>query len=141
PKLTPIPSIGKPHPTMFYYPQLRRLTLHLLLLGFTCCSPGHSRSQRSPSEASFSETAIVLDTGTGRLFGTLALPSSDPPFDYVALLVSGSGPTDRDGNSAALPGRNDSLRKLAQSLALRGIASVRFDKRGIAQSAAAGPDE
>lgn len=98
-------------------------------------------SQRSPSEESFSEQAMVLMTDTGKLVGTLATPPGAPPFDYVALIVSGSGPTDRNGNSSALPGRNDSLLQLAQSLAARGIASVRFDKRGIAQSAAAGPDE
>jgi hypothetical protein len=57
----------------------------------------------------------------------------------VALIIAGSGPTDRDGNGPGM--KNDSLRLLAQGLADAGVASVRFDKRGIAASAAAGPKE
>jgi pimeloyl-ACP methyl ester carboxylesterase len=53
------------------------------------------------------------------------------------LLISGSGPTDRNGNSAGLPGENNSLRMLAEALATRGIASVRYDKRGIGASRSA----
>jgi pimeloyl-ACP methyl ester carboxylesterase len=59
----------------------------------------------------------------------------------VVLLIAGSGPTDRDGNNPMLPGKNDALKQLALALALRGIASVRYDKRGIAASAAAGAKE
>jgi len=83
---------------------------------------------------------MVLDTPTGRLYGTLLLPEAAPPFP-VALIVAGSGPTDRDGNSTLLPGRNDALKQLGEALKARGIASLRYDKRGIAESAAAGVDE
>lgn len=82
---------------------------------------------------------IELSTPTGTLYGSLVLPKSDAPVP-VALLIAGSGPTDRNGNNP-IGGRNDSLRKIAQLLAQHGIASVRFDKRGIAESVAAGPDE
>jgi pimeloyl-ACP methyl ester carboxylesterase len=54
----------------------------------------------------------------------------------VVLIVAGSGPTD-DGNSLA----NDSLKMLAAALADAGFASVRYDKRGIGASRAAGPAE
>lgn len=83
-----------------------------------------------------SEVEIVLDTPTGKLTGSLLLPKASGPVP-VALIVAGSGPTDRDGNSAMIPGRNDSLRMLAGALAASGIASVRYDKRGIGASAAA----
>jgi len=53
------------------------------------------------------------------------------------LLHAGSGPTDRDGNSRLLPGPNDSLKQLAEGLARGGVASLRYDKRGIGQSAPA----
>src|SRR5690606_11236335 len=53
----------------------------------------------------------------------------------VVLIIAGSGPTDRDGNSPLLPGQNNSLRLLAEGLAQRGIATLRYDKRGIAESA------
>ena len=66
------------------------------------------------------------------LHGTLTLPAGHAPVPAV-LLLAGSGPVDRDGN---LPGmRNQSLARLAQGLAERGIASLRVDKRGIGASA------
>jgi pimeloyl-ACP methyl ester carboxylesterase len=83
---------------------------------------------------------MLLETPTGTLTGTLQLPTVEPPFP-VALIISGSGPTDRDGNSPMLAGHNDSLKMLAESLAALGIASLRYDKRGIGESAAAGGDE
>ncbi|GAC1575593.1 MAG: alpha/beta hydrolase [Candidatus Elarobacter sp.] len=83
---------------------------------------------------------MTLATPTGNISGTLELPSS-PGAVPVVLIVAGSGPTDRDGNSAALPGKNDSLKGLALGLARRGIASLRYDKRGVGASAPAGPAE
>jgi uncharacterized protein len=59
----------------------------------------------------------------------------------VVLLIAGSGPTDRDGNSAGLPGANNSLKLLAEGLAERGIATLRYDKRGVGASLPAGPRE
>jgi hypothetical protein len=58
----------------------------------------------------------------------------------VALVIAGSGPTDRNGNSA-LGARNESLRMLAEGLAARGVATVRYDKRGLGGSVAAGRPE
>ena len=83
---------------------------------------------------------VSLDTGTGVLYGTIELPASKLPFP-VALIIAGSGPTDRDGNSPLLQGKNDSLKMLAQGLASRGIASLRYDKRAIAESRNAGVKE
>jgi pimeloyl-ACP methyl ester carboxylesterase len=79
---------------------------------------------------------VALDTASGTLAGTLELPAGCGR-RAVALIHAGSGPTDRDGNSAGV--RNDSLKLLAEALGERGIASLRYDKRGIGRSAAAGP--
>lgn len=71
----------------------------------------------------------VTFTGAGgmELVGTLAMPASDKPV-AAALLLPGSGPTDRDGNQ--LPAiRTDLLKDIAQHLESQGIASLRFDKR------------
>jgi len=51
------------------------------------------------------------------------------------LIVAGSGPTDRDGNSI-LGIKTDAYRQLAEGLAAVGIASLRFDKRGVGASRA-----
>ena len=42
------------------------------------------------------------------LNGTLEVPKSKNPVDAV-LIIAGSGPTDRNGNTAILPGKNNSL--------------------------------
>ncbi|MCO7577280.1 MULTISPECIES: alpha/beta hydrolase [Pseudomonas chlororaphis group] len=82
---------------------------------------------------------VSLDTGHGELYGSMLLPKSAQPVPVV-LIISGSGPTDRDGNNPD-GGRNDSLKRLAWVLAKHNIASVRYDKRGVAASLAATPDE
>ena len=86
-----------------------------------------------------SQRPIDLPTEHGILHGTLLQPRSSEPLPVV-LLIAGSGPTDRDGNNPA-GGHNDSLKRLAQTLAKHGIASLRYDKRGVAASRAATPDE
>jgi len=91
------------------------------------------------AQATVLQRPISIDTGNGELFGSLLLPKSDTPVPVV-LIISGSGPTDRDGNNPE-GGRNDSLKRLAWLLARHDIASVRYDKRGVAASLAATPDE
>jgi alpha-beta hydrolase superfamily lysophospholipase len=83
---------------------------------------------------------LTLETATGSVHGSLRLPAGEGKAPVV-LIVAGSGPTDRDGNSAMIPGHNDSLKMLAEALAQAGFASVRFDKRGIGASRTAMPDE
>ncbi|MDQ2890200.1 MAG: alpha/beta fold hydrolase [Gemmatimonadota bacterium] len=84
---------------------------------------------------------ITLDTPTGKLYGTELLPAGSGRHPVV-LIVAGSGPTDRDGNSpvplpSGKPLHTDAYRLLAEALAANGIASVRYDKRGVAASASA----
>ncbi|HET8747804.1 MAG TPA: alpha/beta hydrolase, partial [Ramlibacter sp.] len=79
------------------------------------------------------EQELALPTAWGQLAGTLALPDSPAPWP-AALLIAGSGPTDRDGNNPLLGTRIDNLRRLADALARRGVASLRYDKRGIGAS-------
>lgn len=86
------------------------------------------------------ERPIALNTKSGTLNGKLSLPAKGGNIPVV-LLISGSGPTDMDGNSAIGQMKNNSLKYLADNLAKQNIASLRFDKRGIASSASAGKDE
>lgn len=84
------------------------------------------------------DSTIVLQTKTGDIYGSLCLPKH---FDKgpVVLIIAGSGPTDRNGNSNFT--KNNNLTFIAQSLADSGIASLRFDKRGIGQSTPAMKNE
>lgn len=87
------------------------------------------------SQSSGTAEPVALETPIGTLHGTLLLPSATKMPFPVALIIAGSGPTDRDGNTPLLPGANNSLKYFAEGLAAQGIASVRYDKRGIAASA------
>lgn len=69
--------------------------------------------------------------GPAPLAGTLTLPDAPLPAPAV-LLAPGSGPVDRDSNHRRT--RFDVTRQLAVALAGAGIASLRFDKRGVGGS-------
>ena len=70
-------------------------------------------------------------SGDVRLEGTLCTPD-DPGPHPAALLLSGSGPLDRDSNMAQQ--RLDIANALAAGLAAGGVASLRYDKRGVGMS-------
>ena len=83
------------------------------------------------------EIRTTHDGLQGELAGTVqGTLSGDGP---VVLIHPGSGPTDRDGNSP-LGVTGSTYRLLAEGLEARGISSVRIDKRGMFESAAAWPN-
>ncbi len=73
-------------------------------------------------------TSLALD-------GTLTLPADLRKPVPVVLLIAGSGPTDRDGNSA-VGIKPNTFRMLADSLQRVGIAVLRYDKRYSGQNRA-----
>lgn len=76
-------------------------------------------------------TDILFESDGHRLTGTLTRPDSPGPHPG-AVLVTGSGPLDRDSNM-----KRQSLnvmRHMADHLAEAGIATLRYDKRGIGAS-------
>jgi len=54
----------------------------------------------------------------------------------AVFILSGSGPTDRDGNTLGAPGKNNSLKYLAEAISNEGVTTLRVDKRGIGASSA-----
>jgi dienelactone hydrolase len=74
--------------------------------------------------AAFREQPVTVDAGGWPLPGTITLPVGDGPFPGV-VLVHGSGPNDRDESL----GPNKPFRDLAEGLATKGIAVLRYDKR------------
>ena len=80
-------------------------------------------------------TPIQIDTPTGTIYGSLVEPEQiQTEAVPVVLIVAGSGPVDRNGVS-------NSYLLLAKALQEHGIASVRYDKRGIGAGMEAGTDE
>jgi pimeloyl-ACP methyl ester carboxylesterase len=83
------------------------------------------------------ETPFAIQSGTFTLPGTLTMPAQYSRQIPVTLIVAGSGPTDRNGNSAGpLRAQNNSnlYAILAWQLANAGIASVRYDKRVLGEN-------
>lgn len=106
-----------------------------LLLGLVAVAASlAAAAQPAPDQR---EKPIEARGPLGPLKGTLLAPAkAGAP---VLLIVPGSGPTDRDGNNPM--GVNAATYKLlAQSLAAKGIATVRIDKRGMFGSAKAVAD-
>jgi dienelactone hydrolase len=73
---------------------------------------------------SFTERAVTVGTGDWKLPGTLTVPTGTGPFPAV-VLVHASGPKDRDETV----GGTKIFRDLAEGLASRGIAVLRYEKR------------
>lgn len=106
---------------------VRHLFVAMLLIGAARTLP----AQATPAATA---EAVTVPRAPGQLAGTLLVPRTSGSVPVV-LLVAGSGPTDRDGNGPGYtPG---SLRQLAESLAVRQIATLRFDKRGVSGSVSA----
>lgn len=80
--------------------------------------------------AKFDEQEVTVGNGEWALPGTLALPKGAGPFPAI-VLVHGSGPQDRDETA----GTAKPFRDLAQGLATRGIAVLRYEKRTKAHGA------
>jgi alpha-beta hydrolase superfamily lysophospholipase len=88
------------------------------------------------SAAGAGEREVSIDGGRAPLYGTLLTPDSARPGPAV-LLIAGSGPTDRDGDSSIGGVKPGNLKLIAEGLAAHGVASLRYDKRGIGASRAA----
>jgi len=116
------------------------------LLAAGALAPGaawaQARPQKSLTESGWyargktkERTFRFAGTGGVTLAGTLLMPLfSEIQYVPGIVLVAGSGPTDRDGNNPLAPERIDLLKNIALLLARNGIASLRYDKRGIGQS-------
>ena len=81
------------------------------------------------------ESPYTIHSGTLGLAATLTLPrgaggAGGAGAVPVAVIIAGSGPTDRNGNSM-LGIRPNAYAQLAWRLAERGIATLRYDKRGL----------
>lgn len=91
--------------------------------------PVARRPQEPKRPYPYAEEAVVVANGDVRLAGTLTLPRGEPPF-HAVVLISGSGPQDRD---ETIFGHKPFL-VLADHLTRRGIAVLRVDDRGTGKS-------
>jgi pimeloyl-ACP methyl ester carboxylesterase len=108
----------------------RHLVIALLAAALLCaCSSSggsHAGSQQSQAPTTDGTTGRNIDVAVGALNlpGTLVVPAGPGPFPAI-VMVSGSGPNDRDETM----GPNHPFRDLANGLEEQGIATLRYDKR------------
>ncbi|TAN15060.1 MAG: alpha/beta fold hydrolase [Chitinophagaceae bacterium] len=97
---------------------------------------GVSEKDSKPAVSGLLPHTISIDTSVrvngGKIYGTLLAPKNKKTYPVV-LIIAGSGPTDRNGNSTLGETSNMYL-MLADSLAAHGIASFRYDKRYLGKS-------
>ncbi len=91
------------------------------------------RKYDAPPDAPYSAQHIRIPTGRGyELAATLTRPHGVLK-PAVVVTISGSGPQDRDGHGQLV--RNYAIfREIADTLARRGIAVLRWDDRGVGES-------
>jgi fermentation-respiration switch protein FrsA (DUF1100 family) len=87
-------------------------------------APPVASSSERPLPGGGRSREVVVGQAPWSLGGTLTLPAGGGPFPAV-VLVHGSGPHDRDETV----GPNKPFKDLAEGLAARGIATLRYDKR------------
>ncbi len=96
---------------------------YLIFIFITTTSFIFSQEEKKP----FTETEVSVSKW---IDGTLLTPK-DAKKPSLAIIIAGSGPTNRNGNQNFL--KNNSLKKLAEGITNNGIATFRYDKRVVKQ--------
>lgn len=90
-----------------------------------------------PAGAAPVSTEVEIPSPSVTLKATMLAPAGKP--EAAVVILPGSGPTDRDGNSP-LGVAGATYQVLAEGLAQNGVASLRMDKRGLYGSASLAVD-
>lgn len=107
---------------------------------FVAPAPAASTPVASPvAGAAVSDTDVEFQSGDATIHGSYMAPAGDAVPTTAALIISGSGPTDRNGNSGQLTSMNTNL-NLASTLAASGVPSLRYDKLGSGETGLASHD-
>jgi alpha-beta hydrolase superfamily lysophospholipase len=120
----------------------RNLVAPAILLSVLAAASGEVGGQDSSMTAAGAarEQEVTFTSDGDTIAGSLLLPGVGEPPWPAAVILSGSGPTDRNGNSALVPGSFDTNRNFAEALAALGVASLRYDKLGTGATGLAGRD-
>lgn len=99
-----------------------------------CGSGSHSRSRPAPKAGAWVDQPVTFAAGALTIYATFRHPMMPGREVPAALLIAGSGPTDRNGNSPLIPGTAGTLKTVADWLSADGVASLRYDKLGSGQT-------
>jgi alpha-beta hydrolase superfamily lysophospholipase len=92
--------------------------------------PALSATASSSSKSVWVDQNVSFTSGTMTLYATFRHPRDSADVVPGVLLIAGSGPTDRNGNSSLEAGPVNTLKTLADWLSQDGVASLRYDKLG-----------
>jgi uncharacterized protein len=101
----------------------------LSVAAVTVRSPSVSASN-PPGAQQWVDEPVTYEAGGVTVHATFRRPSGNVKSVPAVLLIAGSGPTDRNGNSPLIEGHVDTLLTIAQWLSQDGVASLRYDKLG-----------
>ncbi len=88
----------------------------------------------APPSGEYDAEEVRFESDTITLAGTLTTPRGEGPWP-AAVLITGSGPQDRDENTPGPGGLKLGIfRSIADTLTRRGIAVLRYDDRGVGES-------
>lgn len=104
---------------------------------FIAPAPRAAASYAAPADAPYTAVDVTVPTPSGHtLAGTLTLPKNAAGPVPAVVLITGSGPQDRDAHMDLIPDYRF-FRQVADSLSRRGMAVLRMDDRGVGGSGGA----
>lgn len=108
---------------------------------FSKAAPRIMSTTIAGNQGNFTEKSVQIQSGGITLGATLTLPEGRGPHPAV-LLVQDLGETDRDGNYANQQGAGiGTWKQMAYLLSREGLASLRYDARGVGESTGNGAKE
>ena len=85
---------------------MRRTSIYSIVLSLAFFVSSHAKAVVHTNQKDADTVTMILPTKTGDIFGTLAIPKRNKKMPIV-IFISGSGPTDRDGNNPLISGKNN----------------------------------
>lgn len=112
---------------------MKHIVLSIIIMALVGCNKKASSSivevQTALPKYEASQELFIPVEDTVKIAGTLEYSTDEK----LVIIIAGSGPTDRDCNSA-MGSKTDAFKKLAAFLTEKSISSFRYDKRGIGKS-------
>jgi alpha-beta hydrolase superfamily lysophospholipase len=106
----------------------------IALTPFSLSIAARTASATTSTPSAWVDQKVSFSSGTMTIYATFRHPTDGAHVVPGVLLIAGSGPTDRNGNSTLEPGPVDTLKTLADWLSKDGVASLRYDKLGSGQT-------
>src|SRR2546423_637528 len=112
----------------------RRARIAILLLALagavSCGSLARNATPPGSSRIVWIDQPVTFTTDGMTIYATFRHPRALTNKVPAAVLIAGSGPTDRNGNSPLISGSVDTLKTVADWLSADGVATLRYDKLG-----------